>query len=219
MLAIMIAGVFVMLGAGSLFRIATIISGMFGASGAFFWAQWWWWRINVASWLAAMIAGPFVYLGLGLVLPLWEWWDAQLQISPANADAMAMLQAVISIGLTTVCWLLTALLTAPESERTLVEFYRRARPLGLWKPIREAFRREYPSEYVEVPALLLPGMVVAVVGTVWIALAILGLSQLAVGKYVLATQLGMGAALIAVVFRSLFNWHIARMEASQPMNH
>lgn len=142
MLAIMIAGVFVMLGAGSLFRIATIFSGMFGASGAFFWAQWWWWRINVASWLAAMIAGPFIYLGLGLVLPLWDWWDAQMQISPANADAMAMLQAVISIGLTTVCWLLTALLTAPESETTLVEFYRRARPLGLWKPICEAFRRE-----------------------------------------------------------------------------
>ena len=50
---------------------------------------------------------------------------------------MAMLQAVISICLTTIVWFTVALVTAPESEATLCNFYRRARPLGLWGPIRD----------------------------------------------------------------------------------
>ncbi|MDZ4656116.1 MAG: hypothetical protein SH868_00915 [Bythopirellula sp.] len=218
MLLIMLAGVGVMLTAGSLFRIATIISGMFGASGAFFWAQWWWWRINFASWVAAMIGGPIVYWGLGSLLPLWDWWDAQLAVSPANADAMAMLQAVISIGFTTICWWLTALVTQPESEATLVQFYRRARPMGLWGPVREAFRRDYPEEYRETPALLLPGACIALLGASWIALGVLSFSQLVVGRYMLAAQLGGLGLMGAGAFWPLFNWQIRRMEESQPIS-
>ncbi len=218
MLAIMLAGVAVMLTAGSLFRIATIISGMFGASGAFFWAQWWWWRINFASWLAAMMGGPVVYWSLGLLLPLWDWWKGQLEVSPANADAMAMLQAVISILLTTTCWWLTALLTQPESEATLLEFYRRARPLGIWGPVRTAFRLKYPAEFIEPPALLLPGTLIAVLGASWIALAVLGFSQLVVGQYWEAAVLGGLGLLGAMVFWPLFNWQIRRLEHVQSVS-
>lgn len=217
MLVIMLAGVAVMLTAGSLFRIATIISGMFGASGAFFWAQWWWWRINFASWLAAMMGGPVVYWSLGLLLPFWEWWEEQLAVSPANADAMAMLQAVISIILTTLCWWLTALLTQPESESTLVEFYRRARPSGIWGPVRASFSSQYPSESIELPSLLFPGTLIALLGASWIAFAVLGFSQLIVGHYWEAATLGGLGLLGAITFWPLFNWHIRRMEQVQPV--
>ena len=161
-----------------------------------------------------MVGGPVVYLGLGQMLPLWDWWEAQLAVSPANADAMAMLQAVISMALTTICWLVTAVVSQPEAEATLVEFYQRARPLGIWGPVRDACRQRYPEEHREAPALLIPGTLVAVLGATWIALAVLACSQLAVGNYALAGLLGVLSVLGAAGFWPLFNWHIRRMEAS-----
>ena len=43
---------------------------------------------------------------------------------------------IITVGFTTVVWLTVTFLTRPESDKTLVSFYRRARP-GVfgWKPI------------------------------------------------------------------------------------
>lgn len=215
MLAIMLAGVAVMFRAGSLFRIATVIAGMFGSSAAFFWAQWWWWRINFPSWVAAMVGGPIVYWGLGWLLPKWHWWEAQQAISSANADAMAMLQAIIAILCTTICWWLVALLTKPESEDTLAKFYLRARPLGLWHPVREIIQRDYPEQSWEAPTQLMPGFLIAFLGAGWISLGVLCCSQLVVGEYGKAAAMGGGSILGAMVFRPLFRRHIEKMEASQ----
>lgn len=214
MLGILACGVGVMLAADSLFRIATIIAGMFASSAAFFWAQWWWWRVNFLSWVAAMVCGPLVYFGLGWLLPQGEWWAAQIAVSPANADTMAMLQAVISICLTTIVWFTVALVTAPESEATLCNFYRRARPLGLWGPIRNTILAEEGTK-TPLPRLLLFGTLIGILGAAWIAAAVLGLSQLAVGRFSNALVLGLISAVGAFLFLPLFRWHVKRMEDSQ----
>ncbi len=214
MLGILACGVGVMLAADSLFRIATIIAGMFASSAAFFWAQWWWWRVNFLSWVAAMVCGPLVYFGLGWWLPQWEWWATQIAVSPANADTMAMLQAIISICLTTIVWFVVALVTAPESHETLCNFYRRARPLGIWGPIRDSVRTEEGLD-TPVPRLLLAGSLVGLLGAAWIAAAVLGLSQLVVGQYGNSLMLGTVSLVGAAMFLPLFRWHIKRMEDSQ----
>ncbi len=90
--------------------------------------------------------------------------------------------------------------------------------MGLWGPVREAFRRDYPEEYRETPALLLPGACIALLGASWIALGVLSFSQLVVGRYMLAAQLGGLGLMGAGAFWPLFNWQIRRMEESQPIS-
>lgn len=216
MLGILAGGVGVMFAADSLFKIATIIAGMFASSAAFYWAQWWWWRVNFPSWVAAMVGGPVVYLTLGWLLPEWPWWQAQLAVSAANADTMAMLQAIISIALTSMIWVTAVLLFPPESEATLKQFYRRAAPLGAWGPVREKVIREQPSAGErEYPNLFAGGLAVACLGAIFLIAAVLGVAQLAVGQYATAALLAVGALIAGGAFLPLFRWHIGRMEESQ----
>lgn len=216
-LLILLAGVWVMYASDSLFRIAMVISGMFAASAAYYWAQWWWWRANLASWLAAMVGGPAIYFLLGALLPRSAWWQAQLAAGEAAGDAMAMLHAVIAMGLTTLLWITVALLTKPESDETLTSFYLRARPMGAWEPVRQLIRRQTaPGEPPAVPTLprglLLGGLLAAVVGAAWIAAGVLGLSQLAVGNWSAAIGLLLAAATGGLAFYKLFDWHMNRLE-------
>lgn len=216
MLVILGFGVGVMFQADSLIKIAVIVSGMFASSAAFYWAQWWWWRVNLQGWVTAMIGGPIVYLGLQKVLPLWPWWQHQLSISTSSSYAMDMLQAVISISLTTALWIAATFIFPPEQESTLCDFYRRARPLGAWGPIRDLVNgQENRGSESQVRHLFVSGIFIAMVGTFWITSAVLCLSQLAVGSFSRAGMLGIGAAVGAAVFAPLFRWHIARMEHSQ----
>lgn len=212
-LAILACGVGVMFAADSLFRIAAIISGAFAASATFFWAQWWWWRVNLASWVVAMIGGPAVFLLVGAIAPQWDAWREHSAASEAGADAMLMLQAVIAMAVTTCLWVITALVTSPESDDTLVDFYRRARPLGWWEPVRRLAAQRYGETEMPPRRLLAGGTAAACVGAAWVALAVLGLSQLVVGRWAVAGGLIAGAIGAGVVFRSLFNWHLARMGA------
>lgn len=221
-LVIMLCGVWVMQASDSLFRIAMVISGMFAASAAYYWAQWWWWRANLASWLAAMIGGPAIYFLLDSFLPHSTWWRDQLAEGEAAADAMAMLQAMIAILLTTLLWVSVALLTKPESDETLTTFYLRARPLGWWKPIRQMVdadiqNRSGTAILAPLPAeprfLLLGGLGVAVVGAAWIAAAVLVVSQLTVGNWSVAAGLAAAAVSGGAAFYYLFDWHMNRLEA------
>lgn len=216
MLVILAFGVLVMFQADSLIKIAVIITGMFASSAAFYWAQWWWWRVNLQGWVTAMIGGPAVYLVLNQLLPNWPWWQTQLELSPANSYAMDMLQAATSIALTTVLWLVATYQFPPEDETTLCNFYRRARPLGAWGPIRKLVDEQDGRSADSHPQyLFLSGVLIALLGTAWIALAVVSLSQLAVGRYGTTAVLGIAAAAGAALFAPLFRWHIARMELSQ----
>lgn len=214
-LLILLSGICVMFAADSLFRIASVIAGMFAASAAFFWAQWWWWRVNFFSWVAAMVGGPIVYLSLGWLLPLWPWWREQMNTSEATLDTMVMLQALIAIVLTTMLWFVVTWLTPPESDETLANFYRRARPLGMWNRVRK--RLDAGSAIHDLPhepaGLLVGGLAVAAIGAVWISCGVLAVSQLTVGKFGTAAALLAAFAALATVFRFGFRWHMNRLGA------
>ena len=57
-----------------------------------------------------------------LLLPGWPWWD----------------QTYLVIALNTVFWVAVTLATSPDPPGILARFYRRARPLGAWGPVRVA---------------------------------------------------------------------------------
>jgi len=87
--------------------------------------RWYWWRINAWSEVSAMLAS--------LVVSLVLQWGFGLS-SAVPLDYAHML--LITVGVTTVVWLGTTLLTAPEPMDKLISFYRHVRPpAGLWMPV------------------------------------------------------------------------------------
>jgi solute:Na+ symporter, SSS family len=90
--------------------------------------RWFWWRINAWSEVSAMAVAAVVslYLQLGLK------WD-----SDRPRDFAYIM--IVTVGLTTIAWLATTWMTAPEPAETLHAFYRQVRPHGRgWGPIAAA---------------------------------------------------------------------------------
>ena len=81
--------------------------------------RWYWWRINAWSEVAAMIAAAIVSIFLQLVLR----WDS------AEPRDFAYLM-LVTVGTTSVVWIVVTMLTSPEPMEKLIAFYRRVRPEG-----------------------------------------------------------------------------------------
>lgn len=78
--------------------------------------RWFWWRINAIAELTAMVGGFIVGLTTSIV-PI-------IQIEEFG------LRLLVTTVITSVLWITAMLVTPPESEATLDEFYRRVRPAG-----------------------------------------------------------------------------------------
>ncbi len=93
-------------------------------TGLIYLLRWFWWRVNAWSEIAAM-ASSFIVAG--------AFFAAGRSGSPV-ASHLALL---ITVGVTTVVWVATTLLTSPTERATLLAFYRRVRPAGPgWRAIR-----------------------------------------------------------------------------------
>lgn len=87
--------------------------------------RWLWWRINAWSEVSSLIIAAAVSLFLQLGLK----WDSDDPVQFAYI-------MLITVGATTVGWLLVTFLTPPEKDGKLVDFYRRTRPsLVGWRPV------------------------------------------------------------------------------------
>jgi solute:Na+ symporter, SSS family len=100
-----------------------IITG--AGTGSVLILRWYWWRINAWSEVSSMAAAFAVSVILQTVFHL----DSD------NPVQFAYL-ILITVAITTVVWLATTFLTAPESDQTLIGFYRRVRPSVFgWTPV------------------------------------------------------------------------------------
>src|SRR5437867_2753687 len=100
-----------------------IITG--AGTGAVLLLRWYWWRINAWSEVAAMITAFVVSVGLQTLGGL----DSDRPSDFAHI-------VLTTVAVTTVVWLAVTFLTRPESEQTLVAFYRRTRPSRAgWGPV------------------------------------------------------------------------------------
>src|SRR6266568_860247 len=87
--------------------------------------RWFWWRVNAWSEVSAMIVAAAVSLYLQLQLK----WDSD---QPRDFAYLML----VTVGITTVAWLVVTLLTSPEPRETLLKFYQRVHPEGPgWKRI------------------------------------------------------------------------------------
>ena len=96
-----------------------IVSGLFGGYTAPNILKWHWWRFNGFGYFCGMIAGVLAALIMPMALP---------ELSPLNAfPFILILSGLAGIG--------GSLMTAPDDDKTLEEFYKNVRPWGFWKPI------------------------------------------------------------------------------------
>lgn len=101
-----------------------LLLGMGAGTGSVLMLRWYWWRINAWSEISSMIAAFIVSMSL-----------TRIQFAGNNSVVFAK-TALITTGVTTVVWLVTTLVTKPEPEARLVQFYRRVRPtIHGWKHI------------------------------------------------------------------------------------
>jgi Na+/proline symporter len=217
MLLIMAVSFLVVYFSKSLIGIAVVLVGIWGSTALIGWAQWWWWKINFKSWLTANVAGPIVYFSLSFILGKIDWWQRQSMQAESIHQQMQMYQAVISMVITTSAWMFVALITKPEDMELLKSFYRKARPLGLWGPVRQAVEAE-DGRKIDTPKLLIPaGLFVTFLGAIWLILSVISLSVMFVGKWKTGGICGVAAIVFAVAFKYAFRWHIDRMAKAGPI--
>ena len=104
---------------------------MFGAgTGLIFILRWFWWRINAWSEIVAMFVSGFVSIALNFSnLGTYLFSDSGVMDSYYKFPSVVLF--------TTIVWLIVTFLTKPDSEETLINFYKKTNPGGPgWKKIR-----------------------------------------------------------------------------------
>lgn len=106
-----------------------IVGGLWGGYTAPNLLKWHWWRFNAYGYFWGMLSGIACAMALPKVAPdmhpLWSFpW-------------ILLASGVVSI--------VASLLTAPESDETLKDFYRKVKPWGFWGPVCRMVRAEDPS--------------------------------------------------------------------------
>jgi len=104
-----------------------IILQVGAGTGLLYLIRWFWWRINAWCEVVAMLSSFLVSIAFLVI-------KKSGGAVPTTANSL-----LITIGVTTVCWVLAAYLAPQTDRKTLIEFYRKVRPAGPgWEPIREA---------------------------------------------------------------------------------
>ena len=134
-------------------------------TGLLFILRWFWWRINAWTEITAMVVSflvavyfTFIHEALGF-------------------EQVAQWQRLISgVGITTIAWMLVALVTKPAKDATLFEFYRTVQPGGPgWQAVKNRAKKTgesmgEPEDKWDVPF----GILCMVFGTLAIYSALFG---------------------------------------------
>ena len=145
-------------------------------TGLLYLVRWFWWRVTAWCEIVAMISS----FGISVLF---------LVLKKSGMEVPITQQFLLTIGLTTVCWLVAAFLGPQNDKATLVAFYRKVHPAGPgWEHIR--------AEAGEVAAEP-DNMTMSLVG--WIAGCIMIWSALFAVGNLLYGRMGYAAGL-AVVF-------------------
>jgi TM2 domain-containing membrane protein YozV len=112
----------------------------------------------------------------------------------------------VSIGISTLLWIVVALATTPERNELLVAFYRRARPLGWWKPIARLAGEPQPVTKFRFP--IAAGLALAFAGAIAVMAYITGISQFYIGRYNTGLLLFSILAFVGALFLFAFPRYI-----------
>jgi len=101
-----------------------IILQIGAGTGLLYLLRWFWWRINAWCEVVAMISSFAVSLAL-------------LLLNKYGISLSTHVALLITVAVTTICWMAAAFLCPQTNRETLVSFYRKVRPFGPgWRRIR-----------------------------------------------------------------------------------
>ncbi len=138
---------FVIVGVGIAFGYMTgsihtvtmwITTGLYGGYVAPNVLKWYWWRFNGYGYFAGMITG--VLSATLLMIPKAFYGRTTLMDMEYNTALFPVI-----LVLSTVASVAVSLLTKPDEEEVLKNFYKRVRPWGFWGPVVEMLRQEDPD--------------------------------------------------------------------------
>jgi len=94
-------------------------------TGLLYLVRWFWWRVNAWCEVVAMVSSFLVSLAL-------------LVLAKNGVHFSTHVALILTIAVTTLCWVTTAYVGPETDRRVLVEFYRKIRPFGPgWKLVRD----------------------------------------------------------------------------------
>ncbi len=207
--AVVVIGVFIGWNVASVNSVVIwIVSGLWGGYTASNVLKWYWWRFNGFGYFWGMVAGIASALALPTLIAKVPFVQHLLAANSINMDVSIVFPLVLVLSLIG-CFAGT-LLTKPEDDEVLKDFYRRVRPWGLWGPI-------YRKVYAEDPTFkrntdFMRDMFNVAIGIVWqIALVVLPM-------YIVIWELKRAAITLAIVLGTSailkFTWydHLERRE-------
>ena len=120
-----------------------IVSGLWGGYTASNVLKWYWWRFNGYGYFWGMVAGISSALLMPRVVDNIPMVQAFLGSHAVNPDVSIIFPLTLVMSLIG-CFAGT-LLTKPEPDEVLMDFYRRVRPWGFWGPVLKKVLAEDPG--------------------------------------------------------------------------
>ncbi|MGO9339597.1 MAG: sodium:solute symporter family protein [Terracidiphilus sp.] len=123
--------------------VVWIVSGLWGGYTASNVLKWYWWRFNGYGYFWGMITGIASALAMPPLVAQLPFVQHLLATYSINMDVVIIFPIVVGISL--IGCLLGTLLTKPEDDAVLKDFYRRVRPWGFWGPVLKMVLAEDPG--------------------------------------------------------------------------
>jgi SSS family solute:Na+ symporter len=123
--------------------VVWIVSGLWGGYTASNVLKWYWWRFNGYGYFWGMVTG----IASALLMPrIVDNILPFVQLPGAHSINMDVDNHLpIVVGISLIGCLLGTLLTKPEDDAVLMDFYRRVRPWGFWGPVLKKVLAEDPK--------------------------------------------------------------------------
>jgi Na+/proline symporter len=164
-----------------------IVAALYGGYTASNLLKWYWWRFNSYGYFWGMVAGIVAAGVVPALLP---------DVTPLYSFPVILLLSIVGC-------VAGSLMTPPDREEVLKNFYLKVRPWGFWRPIREKVLAENPG--IEANRDFKRDMLNIVVGIVWQT------ALTAAGIYLVLEQwtyliVCVGVIVVTSVFLKL-NWY------------
>jgi Na+/proline symporter len=151
--------------------------------------KWYWWRFNGYGYFWGMVTGISSALLIPTILDHAMDVPGFLGRHPINLDVSIVFPLVLVLSV--IGCLLGTLLTKPEDDKVLMDFYRRVRPWGFWGPVLKKVLAEEPG--FQRNQDFYRDMFNIVVGIVW------QISLVALPLFIVIQQFGHAALTLAVI--------------------
>ncbi|MDZ7316711.1 MAG: Na+:solute symporter [candidate division KSB1 bacterium] len=109
-----------------------IVNALWGGYAAANVLKWYWWRFNGYGYFWGMVSGI-------LTAAIFYAFDPNM----APIKSLSIFPAILAVSM--FFCVIASLLSKPDPDEVLKEFYRRVRPWGFWKPIHDKVVAEHPE--------------------------------------------------------------------------